>query len=73
MLWYSEIEIVQRLKKAAEHYNIKYNKVPNICLVHQSIDTNTFPELNILIKPSKYLFSDKYILIGYAENLENLK
>lgn len=73
MLWFdnSPLSLREKIKKAADYYEKKYGRQPDLCLVHARMLTDTKVEeiQDITVRPSRFVLPG-HLWIGVEDPAE---
>jgi hypothetical protein len=69
MLWFdnSKITLAEKIAKAVEYYKKKYNRTPDLCLVHPSMLEERQTEVNKITVRSYRVVLPGHIWIGMED------
>ncbi len=66
MLWYdndSKADLATKIQRAADYYQVKYGKAPNLCLVNpRTLGSNTWKGTGIEVKTTRSVLPNHFWL-----------
>ncbi len=76
MLWYdndNKADLVTKINRAAEYYQVKYGKAPNLCLIHpRTLGDNLWKGTGIEVRTTRSVLPNHFWL-GVNSNGKTVK